>query len=60
MRAESAIYDMAAFERQGLIATGGQDAVVRLWNPLIGRQVGALWGHTTSVMRVIADEDQFC
>lgn len=47
-----------AYDRNGsVLATGGSDGVVRLWNAQSGAQVAAMFGHTDAVNSVAVSSD---
>jgi len=48
----SGIYTVAFSPNGRVLASGGEDKIVRLWNPATGENLGALTGHTDAVRAV--------
>lgn len=48
---KGSVYSLAAGD--GLIASGGPDCMVRLWDPRSGTEVGKLAGHTDNVRSIL-------
>ncbi|WP_414166653.1 TIR domain-containing protein [Streptoverticillium reticulum] len=51
------LWTAAAHPTRPLLATGGDDRVVRLWNPLTGTDAGRLTGHTGRILALAFSPD---
>ncbi|MFD9210146.1 TIR domain-containing protein [Streptomyces sioyaensis] len=51
------LWTAAAHPSRPLLATAGDDRVVRLWNPLDGRETARLTGHTSRILTVAFSPD---
>ncbi|MFJ6135257.1 TIR domain-containing protein [Kitasatospora sp. NPDC092286] len=51
------LWTAAAHPRRPLLATAGDDRVVRLWDPLTGQGLGELRGHTGRILAVTFSPD---
>ncbi|WP_406095094.1 TIR domain-containing protein [Kitasatospora purpeofusca] len=51
------LWTAAAHPRRPLLATAGDDRVVRLWDPLAGTEVAGLRGHTGRILAVTFSPD---
>ncbi|MET8681899.1 TIR domain-containing protein [Streptomyces sp. NPDC004647] len=51
------LWTAAVHPSRPLLATAGDDRVVRLWDPLGGREVGRLAGHTGRILAVVFSPD---
>ncbi|MGP3951133.1 TIR domain-containing protein [Streptomyces sp. 7N604] len=51
------LWSAAAHPSRPLLATAGDDRIVRLWDPLAGREAGRLAGHTGRILAVAFSPD---
>jgi WD repeat-containing protein 48 len=55
--AKASIYALAVDPQGHMIASGGPERVVRMWDPRAGKRVGKLVGHTDNIRAILVSED---
>jgi hypothetical protein len=57
---QSAIFDTALSLDGRVLATGGQDRSIHLWDPITGKSLGILPGHKGNITTLSFSPDCFC
>jgi WD repeat-containing protein 48 len=57
---KASIYALAVDPQGHMIASGGPERVVRMWDPRAGKRMGKLVGHTDNIRAILVSEDSRC
>ncbi|KAI9438924.1 WD40 repeat-like protein [Lactarius indigo] len=58
--AKASIYALAVDPQGHMVASGGPERVIRMWDPRAGRRIGKLVGHTDNIRAILISEDARC
>ncbi|KAH8995974.1 WD40 repeat-like protein [Lactarius akahatsu] len=58
--AKASVYALAVDPQGHMVASGGPERVIRMWDPRAGRRIGKLVGHTDNIRAILISEDARC